>query len=776
MSSTRNPPRLRRILHLEDNPVDRELVAFHLANHGVECDIHHAGDREGVIAAMAQGPWDAVITDYRLDDIDAPESVELVRRLLGDVPLVVVSGAVGESEAAAAVLAGADDFLSKEDIAGIGASLDRATRAAQVRRLRARAEAERDRLAEVLAMADELVAVSTPDGRVTYLNAAARSLMGVESGSTPAGIRLIDLFAPGDQLGLLPKILATVGAGGVWRGDLHLAGSSREVPCSATVAPHQTGDGGIAWLSLVARDLTAELLHRQELLRAKEEAEHAASAKSEFLATMSHEIRTPLNGVLGMASLLASTPLSTQQAEFVDTIRSSGQALLTVINDLLDMSRIEAGRLDIATEPCDLRTVAEDAVELLAPRAAQKGLRLRLWWPPRGPARLVGDAGRIRQVLLNLIGNALKFTEAGSITVTVGISALDDGRRLVRWSVADSGPGIAAADLAGLFRPFSQVDHGATRRHGGTGLGLAISKRLVELMGGSIGVDSQPGQGSTFWFELPLHPAPDGDHDQAAILLGRKVVVVDADHERGAHLAELLAHAGLAVTTANPADDHRASVGQAVVLGLEGRPADVRRWVSSARAAGASALWCLPLDLPSAGSGAEEAVCLPLPFRTQRLMDALQAALGGGHGRSADDDLPGLPRPPAGRSWRVLLAMPDDRARAEVQAVVARVGCQARCAGDGAEVLAHCAQEPLDLCLLGGPLAGQDLCAIAHQIRTTPGPNRLMPLVLIAPSDAQLDRRALLAAGVDDHLAHPWTARALATCLARWFSLANPGH
>ena len=276
---------------------------------------------------------------------------------------------------------------------------------------------------------------------------------------------------------------------------------------------------------------TAELYETvTELTKAKDKAEAASIAKSQFLANMSHEIRTPMNGVLGMAELMLNTPLTDKQRHLADSVHRSGTALLGIINDILDFSKIEAGKLELEQLEFGLRTTVEEAVELFAEPAGKKGLDLTCFLPPEIPDSVIGDPSRLRQVLLNLLGNAVKFTPRGEVTVWVRLLAQDAQKLTVKFEVTDTGIGMTPEAQARLFTAFSQADGSTTRRFGGTGLGLAIAKQLAHLMGGDVGITSTPGQGSTVWVTVQLGCAAPRDHalpthDQ--FLSGLRVLVVD---------------------------------------------------------------------------------------------------------------------------------------------------------------------------------------------------------------------------------------------------------
>ena len=527
-----------------------------------------------------------------------------------------------------------------------------------------------------------------------------------------------------------------------------------------------------------------------ELAASREEALGAVRAKAAFLATMSHEIRTPLNGVVGMSTLLAETPLDAEQRDYLQTIRLSSDQLLAVINDVLDFSKIESGKLELEIEPVSVRGAVEEACDIAASRAREKGLELIVDVPEHGPGAvpdaILGDITRLRQVLINLINNAVKFTAHGEVAVHVrNLEAeAQPGRCLLEFRVTDTGIGIPPDRVNSLFEAFTQVDASTTRKYGGTGLGLAICKRIVEIMGGRIGVESTPGRGSTFWFTVPAQPTRlerTTDVLQAGVLMGRHVLIVD-DHATNVRiLNRQLQLWGMNATTCASGAEAIAWAQQAagppdlVVTDMHMPEMD---GVEVARALKAMAGWRdVPIVLLTSGfmpsaddSGRLFTARLLKPARQNQLFETLVRCLSSAHG----DFARAAARPDVKKHATVLVA-DDNAVNLKVAcAMVAKLGYEWRTAVDGREAVDALVKADAEGLRFGAVLMDVNMPDVdgleaTREIHATWGAASPPIIALTAAASAE-DRARCEAAGMDDYLTKPLQVSALAQALERWVS------
>ncbi|WP_148207470.1 response regulator [Paramagnetospirillum magneticum] len=648
-------------------------------------------------------------------------------------------------------------------------------------------QAEIERLAErnnsILESVDDGIVGIDLNGRATFVNRAAAKLLDFEPaelvGSDILPLMALDLHTAEKLYQILLRLTESIrdDTASFKRRD----GSPLPVEYIASPVMDRGNQVGVV---LGFRDITQRRLVERQLREAKEAAEAGNRTKSEFLATMSHEIRTPMNGVIGMTGLLLDTRLSEEQRHFAETIRDSGESLLTVINDILDFSKMEAGKLDLDYTEFELVPLVESVVDILAPRAHAKGIEIASLIDPRLRMLVRSDPGRLRQVLMNLGGNAVKFTEKGGVSIEVSLLDGPDAPAMARFDVRDTGIGIPPEAQGRLFSMFSQVDASTARRYGGTGLGLAISRRLAELMGGEVGVESAVGRGSRFWITLPLEllaPQSAAPPD----LSGHRVLVVDDNPVNCDVIERQLRAFGVEVHACLDAGSGMGELTRAAAMGTPWEVAVVdsqmpvvtgsemvRMIHAIPMLAGTRIVVTSSQGMPADQNDGQPAIdaFLHKPLRQSTLLDTIGRVLGltGPAERPADHAEEYKASEPAAKRLRILVAEDNPVNQQVALGLLRKLGHTVDVVGDGAEALEAVRLLPYDVVLMDVQMPEMDGLEATRAIRALPLAAAQVPIVAMTANAMRGDDQMCFDAGMDGYISKPIDRHKLAEALAKY--------
>lgn len=670
-------------------------------------------------------------------------------------------------------------------------------REAEIAELREAVEESEERFRDLFDTVDDLIMTMRSDGRLLHANTACSSVLGYQE---ITGRPILEFIHPREREDFRIAFDRVVNSGQRERVETTFTTVGGANLIADGVLIPKVVDGYTVLTRIIFRDITDRKQTEIELGKARDAALESARLKAQFLANVSHEIRTPMHGIIGMIGLLLDSELTSEQREFALSARTSADALLTIMNNILHVSRLESGQLSVSMADFDLMTTIERVVEVMQIAAQEKNLRLTAQYDPDLPTIVRGDPGRFRQVLSNILGNAVKFTEHGSVNVKVTVDNETETHQLVRVTVSDSGPGISPEVRHHLFQSFTQLDGSAKRQHEGVGLGLSIAKQLVELMGGVIDVESTPGQGSDFWFTVPFEKRVASKLAVAGSRLafpGARVLIVDASETNRKLVVHFVTTWGMRSRTATNGaeaierlraeaalgDPYRAVIVDYHMANMNG--AQMARTIKADPTIGSTGIVLMtqlgePLDdatLRAAGVSAY----LAKPVDKSELFDCLTAAMAKDLIAGNEATLKFASPEPVSRAagaavdpekrqqLKILLAEDKPLNQKLTLSQLQSLGYSARAVANGNEVLDAMREASFDLILMDCQMPLMDGYETTMEIRKREGDARRTRIIAMTANALEGDREKCLAAGMDDYLSKPTRREELDAALNRWF-------
>ncbi len=779
-----------RLLIVEDSADDAELIVRTLRRAGCDLTYERVETSVAMQAALARETWDLVISDFSMPRFNGLAALKLLREKELDIPFILVSGTIGENVAVQAMKAGAQDYILKGNLARLAPAIERELREYEGRRERRRAESRYRNLFNSVPVG---VFITSPDGKLIDANPWFVAMRGFRDKESLRRIDLSEILVHPEERPRLYALIERQGFIDDFEVEFRRV-DGKTLWCALSTTITYDAAGKIDQFEGVSLDITERRRVELELSAARDAAREGERIKSVFMATMSHEIRTPLNGLIGMNELLLKSGLNAEQIEYARTASDCGNLLIAIVNDILNFSKLIEGQVVFERLEFDLSAVLETTIESFAEKARSKGLELVLVMTSGLPARVIGDPNRLRQVLNNLVGNALKFTDAGEVSLNVAVQDESPDEATLRFEVQDTGIGISESSHSALFKPFAQADASTTRKFGGTGLGLTISAQLVEGMKGEIDLESVVGVGSKFSFTAVF-----GKPDQAPAtivnplpLIGRRVLVVDDNATSRNALVDLTRSWGMIADSAPGGSEAlvvmRARIAGArsyavIILddqmpGMDGPTLTrtIRILLSLARIP-LIMLGTIKKSAPSTSVGADD--CdrwLSKPVRPSHLYLALCVALAPGPAnfqRKLSHEKAQAPintattaeNAAAPDAKRILVV--DDNAvnRRVAQKQVERLGYLVDTVEGGKAALTALASVHYWVVLMDCEMPDMDGYAATSEIRQREGSDRHTIIIAMTAHALEGAREHCLEAGMDDYIAKPVTLESLSAVL-----------